>query len=128
VPSSHAVAFVLTLTHQRTKVVIWLYDNIEMRIEGRITVRVLLDVLNIMLNLYRHARRPTPYFFLFPVLSSARLRISRAPFPLLFVSSFCRYIANITTTQGFDEFMNVVLDEAAEVYVKEAKPRRELGV
>jgi len=50
---------------QRTKVVIWLYDNIEMRIEGRIT--------------------------------------------------------------GFDEFMNVVLDEAAEVYVKEAKPRRELG-
>jgi small nuclear ribonucleoprotein (snRNP)-like protein len=32
------------------------------------------------------------------------------------------------TTQGFDEFMNVVLDEAAEVYVKEAKPRRELGV
>jgi len=50
---------------QRTKVVIWLYDNIEMRIEGRIT--------------------------------------------------------------GFDEFMNVVLDEAAEVYVKEAQPRRELG-
>lgn len=29
--------------------------------------------------------------------------------------------------QGFDEFMNVVIDEAAEVYVKEAKPRRELG-
>jgi len=50
---------------QRTKVVIWLYDNIEMRLEGRIT--------------------------------------------------------------GFDEFMNVVLDEAVEVYVKEAKPRRELG-
>ena len=30
--------------------------------------------------------------------------------------------------QGFDEFMNVVLDEAAEVYVKEAQPRRELGM
>jgi len=29
--------------------------------------------------------------------------------------------------QGFDEFMNVVIDEAAEVYVKETKPRRELG-
>jgi len=28
---------------------------------------------------------------------------------------------------GFDEFMNVVIDEAAEVYVKDAKPRRELG-
>jgi hypothetical protein len=26
---------------QRTKVVIWLYDNIEMRIEGRIIVRAL---------------------------------------------------------------------------------------
>ncbi|KAF9817453.1 hypothetical protein IEO21_03410 [Rhodonia placenta] len=50
---------------QRTKVSIWLYDNIEMRIEGRII--------------------------------------------------------------GFDEFMNVVVDEAAEVYVKDAKPRRDLG-
>jgi hypothetical protein len=29
--------------------------------------------------------------------------------------------------QGFDEFMNLVIDEAAEVYVKEAKPRKELG-
>ncbi|KAH9994412.1 Sm-like ribonucleoprotein [Russula vinacea] len=50
---------------QRTKVIIWLYDNVEMRIEGRII--------------------------------------------------------------GFDEFMNVVVDEAAEVYVKEAQPRREIG-
>ena len=30
--------------HQRTKVVIWLYDNIDMRIEGRIVVRVLYPV------------------------------------------------------------------------------------
>ncbi|KAI0318734.1 Sm-like ribonucleoprotein [Amylostereum chailletii] len=50
---------------QRTKVVVWLYDNIDMRIEGRII--------------------------------------------------------------GFDEFMNIVIDEAAEVYVKESQPRRELG-
>ncbi|KZV77529.1 Sm-like ribonucleo protein [Peniophora sp. CONT] len=50
---------------QRQKVSIWLYDNIDMRIEGRIV--------------------------------------------------------------GFDEFMNLVMDEAAEVYIKEAKPRRELG-
>jgi small nuclear ribonucleoprotein E len=35
---------------------------------------------------------------------------------------------NIPITQGFDEFMNVVVDEAAEVYVKGAKPRRELGM
>jgi small nuclear ribonucleoprotein E len=50
---------------QKQKVVIWLYDNIEMRIEGRII--------------------------------------------------------------GFDEFMNIVIDDAAEVYVKDAKPRREIG-
>lgn len=29
--------------------------------------------------------------------------------------------------QGFDEFMNLVIDDAVEVYVKEAKPRKELG-
>jgi len=28
---------------------------------------------------------------------------------------------------GFDEFMNLVIDDATEVYVKDAKPRRELG-
>ncbi|KAF8592025.1 Sm-like ribonucleoprotein [Ramaria rubella] len=50
---------------QRTKISVWLYDNIEMRIEGRII--------------------------------------------------------------GFDEFMNLVIDEAEEVYVKDAKPRVSLG-
>ena len=35
----HALSYVLTIDLQRTKVVIWLYDNIEMRIEGRIIVR-----------------------------------------------------------------------------------------
>ena len=29
--------------------------------------------------------------------------------------------------QGFDEFMNIVVNDAAEIYVKEAKARRELG-
>ncbi len=33
----------------------------------------------------------------------------------------------ITIAQGFDEFMNIVFEDAAEVYVKDAKPRRELG-
>ncbi|KAG6866268.1 hypothetical protein C0991_006855 [Blastosporella zonata] len=69
---------------QKTKVSIWLYDNIEMRIEGRIIVQSL---------------RPIS---------------TRAPF-----AEF--------SLQGFDEFMNVVIDDAAEVYVKDAKPRRELG-
>lgn len=50
---------------QKTKVIVWLYDNVEMRIHGRII--------------------------------------------------------------GFDEFMNVVIDEAEEVYTKDAKPRRSIG-
>jgi small nuclear ribonucleoprotein (snRNP)-like protein len=29
--------------------------------------------------------------------------------------------------QGFDEFMNVVIDEAEEVFVKEGKGRRSIG-
>jgi len=28
---------------------------------------------------------------------------------------------------GFDEFMNIVIDDAAEVYIHDAKPRKELG-
>ncbi|KAG8722386.1 mRNA splicing protein sme1 [Ceratobasidium sp. 394] len=50
---------------QKTKVIIWLYDHVEMRIHGRII--------------------------------------------------------------GFDEFMNVVIDEAEEVYAKDSKPRRSIG-
>ncbi|KAH7104764.1 hypothetical protein BKA62DRAFT_693329 [Auriculariales sp. MPI-PUGE-AT-0066] len=50
---------------QRTKISVWLYDNVEMRIEGRII--------------------------------------------------------------GFDEFMNVVIDDAEEVYVNKTKDRRALG-
>ncbi|GJJ09554.1 hypothetical protein Clacol_003777 [Clathrus columnatus] len=29
--------------------------------------------------------------------------------------------------QGFDEFMNLVIDDAEEVYVKETRPRVKLG-
>ncbi|KZS90380.1 Sm-like ribonucleo protein [Sistotremastrum niveocremeum HHB9708] len=50
---------------QRQNVSVWLYDNVEMRIEGKII--------------------------------------------------------------GFDEFMNIVLDDAEEAYVKDVKPRRPLG-
>ena len=44
-------------------------------------------------------------------------------------SSFFRasFIHDNLSLQGFDEFMNVVLDDAAEVYVKDVKPRKELG-
>ena len=46
----------------------------------------------------------------------------------LFISTRLWNPRLITHVQGFDEFMNVVIDDAAEVYVKDAKPRRELGV
>lgn len=40
----------------------------------------------------------------------------------------CLFQANLLSFfQGFDEFMNLVIDEAVEVYVKDAKPRKELG-
>lgn len=29
--------------------------------------------------------------------------------------------------QGFDEYMNVVMDDAAEVYMKDEQPRRDIG-
>jgi hypothetical protein len=45
---------------------------------------------------------------------------------LLSGSTFVRVLI-ILPLQGFDEFMNLVLDEAAEVFVKEAKPRRDIG-
>lgn len=67
---------------------IWLYDNVEMRIEGRIIVR-----------------------------ASTRSQALAARGP-----------DHNLSFQGFDEFMNVVMDEATEVYVKDAKPRRELGM
>jgi hypothetical protein len=76
---------------QHTRVVIWLYDNNDFRIEAYLIVS---------------ARRTMP--------------------PLL-------QMTVLTRGQGFDEFMNVVLDDAEEVYDcsakpgKEVKPRRELG-
>jgi hypothetical protein len=57
-----------------------------------------------------------------PVIGSAA---SSCHFPCLFpIHSF---LLTEIHSQGFDEFMNVVVDEAAEVYLKDAKPRRELG-
>jgi hypothetical protein len=71
---------------KKAKVLIWLYDNVELRIEGYIIVGM-----------------PT----------------------------FCAWIILtgdcVFYWQGFDEFMNVVVDEASEVYTKDAKDRRSVG-
>ncbi|TFY72236.1 hypothetical protein EVG20_g759 [Dentipellis fragilis] len=90
---------------QRAKVVIWLYDNIEMRIEGRIIVRA--SPFWTLPSLNSHPRRDDPLHYCGHAAPSLPLRQAIAA--------------------GFDEFMNLVIDEAAEVFVKDAKPRRELG-
>lgn len=108
---------------------IWLYDNIEMRIEGRIIVRVLhLVRTHLALNSMFVERRCDPGTnMLSPLIQLCR------HYCILPVSTLFALIAYLDTFadhwhfQGFDEFMNVVVDEAAEVYVKDAKPRRELG-
>jgi hypothetical protein len=68
---------------QKTKVSIWLYDNVEMRLEGRIIVE-------------------SPHFGLSHLF--------------------------LNTCQGFDEYMNIVMDDASEVYVKSDQPSLPLGL
>ncbi|KAI0932681.1 hypothetical protein AcW1_000267 [Taiwanofungus camphoratus] len=93
---------------QRMKVVIWLYDNIEMRIEGRI--------IAMAASARRHCCTIcAPGFYLLDPYRSSALDYALG------------FLLTCLSFQGFDEFMNVVIDEAAEVYVKDAKPRRELG-
>jgi hypothetical protein len=97
-----------------------------MRIEGRIIVRVLTRSPNVVLQLCRHTQEAVLFFFWMGVPLKAPFACTRCHnFPLFF--TFSTPNTNMSAKQGFDEFMNVVIDEAVEVYVKEAKPRRELG-
>jgi len=68
---------------QKTKVSIWLYDNVEMRLEGRIIVSLTI---------------------------------------------FVSVVHSPNACQGFDEYMNVVMDDASEVYVKGNQPSLPLGL
>jgi hypothetical protein len=80
---------------------VWLYDNTDFRLEGRIIVSVFED-------------HPCSLFFLsFVRRGSIDLFVSRYA---------CRVnrAADAVFPQGFDEFMNVILDDAEEVYL--AKP------
>ncbi|KAH9921441.1 uncharacterized protein B0H18DRAFT_1121407 [Fomitopsis serialis] len=92
-----------------SKVVIWLYDNIEMRIEGESLCVFGTTSLNPPCVKRRNQGGVD-------LLLALRFRTAAA---LL--------VNHIRVPPGFDEFMNVVVDEAAEVYVKDAKPRRDLG-
>ena len=107
---------------QRTKVVIWLYDNIEMRIEGTIIVRIYLHLQTLRVEPQYERRQPLLHCT--PILRA--MSVYALLFLFLFETVSC--VTNTDTlAQGFDEFMNVVMDDAAEVFVKDAQPRRELG-
>ena len=94
-----------------------------MRIEGRIIVRDSQRRVEVVSSRVASRGRNKIYW--------AQLRVAYCVYPICsfpFFISFLSIEANIPLNQGFDEFMNVVVDEAVEVYVKEAKPRRELGM
>lgn len=103
-----------------------------MRIEGRIIVRVPHPPLNTrpMLNVQLHEAVHDSVIYTSSVIRHAvPFHSPRFGAPPLFsrLGIFHHVLADSSPSQGFDEFMNVVIDEAAEVYVKDAKPRRELG-
>lgn len=87
-----------------------------MRIEGRIIVREPLSrrIVHILQVLHPHIHNS------FPSVTFSVLNLRDAS-PSLMTRDLH------SNLQGFDEFMNVVIDEAVEVFIKEAKPRRELG-
>ena len=91
-----------------------------MRIEGRIIVRIIHTPVKLCLALSIPTEDIAAEYTL-----HACMRLHRFPPSNLFMSYQNR---SRSVLHGFDEFMNVVMDEAAEVYVKDAKPRRELGM
>lgn len=82
----------------RQKVQIWLFEQTDLRIEGRIIVRLLLGVI---------------------LMFAPALRQLLAVYSTLQLSTY-------PCAQGFDEYMNLVLDEAEEVSMKR-KTRKPLG-
>ena len=82
----------------RQKVQIWLFEQTDLRIEGRIIVS-------------------QPHSLVQPQDGFAVPDLIRSPFVL------CELLRHV---QGFDEYMNLVLDEAEEVSMKR-KTRKALG-
>ena len=88
----------------RQKVQIWLFEQTDLRIEGRIIVR--LQCMTSIVFLHGKPATPAQFFS---------------------VHCFLRYRdASFFAVQGFDEYMNLVLDEAEEVSMKR-KTRKPLG-
>lgn len=83
---------------QKTRIQVWLFENTDLRIEGKIIVR---------------ARAPQRATASSPLCARAPLICTHA-------------LSTTALTQGFDEYMNLVLDDAEELSIKK-KTRKALG-
>ena len=95
------IHFIFSLLQQRKTVSVWLYEQLTIRIEGKIRVSPYHYLCNL--------RWPIASQFWSGVSCAEKILISR---------------------QGFDEFMNIVIDDAVEVKLAtkdEAEKRRQLG-
>lgn len=101
---------------------IWLFDNVEMRIEGTIIVRVPIHLVHAWALNIGFDEGVVHFRNAYCLVKTSIICILS-----LFTGLLEDLCSCTLSVQGFDEFMNVVIDEAAEVFVKDAKPRRELG-
>ena len=92
---------------QKSRVQIWLYEQPNLRLEGRIVVRGASACAHPSLGLFPRGR----------VLQQRASHVPLAPPGADWVPS---------AVQGFDEYMNLVLDDAEEVDSKK-KSRRPIG-
>ena len=90
---------------------IWLFENTDLRIEGKIIVRCRPDMCPI--DARQLARAPWARLGLWPSAHARQV-------------SLCSSRTDPFVRQGFDEYMNVVLDEAEELSIKK-KTRKALG-
>ncbi|KDD76561.1 hypothetical protein H632_c181p1 [Helicosporidium sp. ATCC 50920] len=107
------INLIFRFLQSRQKIQIWLYDHVDMRIEGRIIVRAKER------EICKIARAVgVPSFGSHSLTRRDCFGLAKA----------CRYLIQslVHYAQGFDEYMNLVLDEAEEVSMKR-DTRKPLG-
>lgn len=119
---------------QKTRIQVWLFENTDLRIEGKIIVRA-LSVRRSTTCHCQHCwitmHHPGPGPGRGPVVPCAHARVARHACCVLstcglpFCLSRCLAVVCLAP-QGFDEYMNLVLDDAEELSIKK-KTRKALG-
>eukprot|EP00965_Chrysotila_dentata_P006816 222945-Pleurochrysis_carterae.AAC.1 len=109
-PPDRSHAFAL----QKTRVQIWIFENTDLRIEGRIVVR----------PIYRASSADTVSLSVGPVPACQRTLLLTAAAACL--PSMPKALELSAQECGFDEYMNLVLDDAEELSIKK-KTRKTLG-